>query len=126
MTTLCRRYGLQHKLRLSWELQRLEKNTVFYMWRGSFPNPWVLKATFFCSCRLCRTAVNATNERRHDGSELYTHTVLQPPQEDGLPLSLLSSPYRLSLPSPSIPFFCLPFIFPFFFHLSLYFPFLLW
>lgn len=104
MTAFCRRYGLQHKLQLSSVLQystfhsRKEHSKCV---EDPFPNPWALKDILLCSCSLCWTAFNATPKRKHDGTELYTHTILKSPYKNGSPCL---PPYLPSFPPSSLPF----------------------
>lgn len=82
------------------------KNTMFWECGSAFPKPLCLKDIFLCSCPLSWTAFNATNKRRHNGTEMYRDTTYRPHRKTACSLSLL--PLLLS---PSLlSFFPFPFL----------------
>lgn len=85
------------------------KNTMFSECGSAFPKPLCLKDIFLCSCPLSWTAFNATNKRRHNGTEMYRDTTYRP---TGKQPAL--SPFFLSyFLHPSFPFFPSLFFLPF-------------
>lgn len=112
MTTLCRRYNSN----INCNPVQLERTQCPKYAKVPFPNTCVLKDIFLCPSSVL-DCIQCHPKTRHDATELYTHTVLQPPQHS------FSSFLLFPLPSPSLPFSFHPFLISLSFYFPFFFPF---
>ena len=108
MTTLCRRYNSN----INCNPVQLERTQCSKYAKVPFPNTCVLKDIFLCPSSVL-DCIQCHPKTRHDATELYTHTVLQPPQHS------FSSFLLFPLPPPSLSFSFHSFSYLTFFLLSL-------